>query len=228
MGPDLDKRPLRGPLTIGAYTRVEAKAEIGPHTVIGKGSVVAERAVVERAVLHENVYVGPSALLNACVVGKGTAVMRGARLEPAVVIGDNCTVGDGAVVVSGVRIYPSKTIEDGARVNTSVVWESRGQAQLFGPRGVGGILNVDITPELAVRLTSAYASTLKKGDTVALASDHSRGARALAQCMASALQAGAIHVQDLRTVTMPVLRRQAATAPRAESTYAPLQACRNR
>ncbi|MDJ0466564.1 sugar phosphate nucleotidyltransferase [Streptomyces sp. H27-C3] len=201
---------LTGPLTIGPYTRIEAKAEIGPHTVIGRGSVVAARAVVERAVLHQNVYIGPGASLNACVVGRGTAVMRGARLEPAVVIGDNCTIGDGSIIASGVRVYPSKTIEDGARVNASVVWESRGQAQLFGPRGVGGILNVDITPELAVRLISAYASTLKKGDSVALASDHSRGARALAQCMASALQTGAIHVQDLRTVTMPVLRQQSS------------------
>ncbi|WP_331730321.1 sugar phosphate nucleotidyltransferase [Streptomyces sp. NBC_01174] len=199
---------LTGPMTIGPYTRIEAKAEIGPHTVIGRGSIVAARAVVERAVLHENVYVGPGAWLQACVVGKGTAVMRGARLEPAAVIGDNCTIGDGAIITSGVRIYPSKTVEDGACVNQSVVWETRGQAQLFGPRGVGGILNVDITPELAVRLTSAYASSLNKGDTVALASDHSRGARALAQCMASAFQASAMHVEDLRVATMPVLRRQ--------------------
>ena len=203
---------LTGPLSIGPYTRIEAKAEIGPHTVIGRGSVVSARAVVERAVLHENVYVGPGATLNACVVGKNTAVMRGARLEPGVVIGDHCTVGEEAIVATGVRVYPSKTIEAAACVNTSVVWETRGHAQLFGPRGVGGILNVDITPELAVRLIGAYASTLRKGDTVALACDHSRGARALAQCMASALQAGAIHVQDLQTVPLPALRRQSGLA----------------
>ena len=47
------------------------------------------------------------------------------------------------------RVYPFKTIEAGAFVNTSVIWESRGQAHLFGARGVSGILNVEITPELA-------------------------------------------------------------------------------
>ena len=44
------------------------------------------------------------------------------------------------------RVYPFKTIEAGAFVNTSVIWESRGQAHLFGARGVSGILNVEITP----------------------------------------------------------------------------------
>jgi len=32
-------------------------------------------------------------------------------------------------------------------------------ATLFGPRGVSGIVNVEITPELVVRLASAYATT---------------------------------------------------------------------
>lgn len=199
---------LNGPLYIGAYTRIEAKAELRPHSVIGRGSVVTSHAVIDQAVLHENVYVGSGAVLHACVVGKGTDVKRGARLEPSVVIGDNCAIGENAILATGVRVYPAKTIEDAACVNTSVVWETRGQAQLFGPRGVGGILNVDITPELAVRLASAYATTLAKGDTVALADDHSRGARALAQSIGSALQAGAINVRDLHSVPMPILRQQ--------------------
>ncbi|KPI01757.1 Mannose-1-phosphate guanylyltransferase, Phosphomannomutase [Actinobacteria bacterium OK006] len=203
---------LTAPVYIGAHTRIEAKAEIGPHTVVGRGSVVASRAVVERTTLHENVYVGRAAFVTAGVIGKDSAVMAGAHLEAAVVVGDHCTIGKNAMVACGVRVYPSKTVEEAARVNASVVWETRGQAQLFGPRGVGGILNVDITPELAVRLTAAYASTLHKGDTVFLASDHSRGARALAQCIASALQTGAVDVRDLRAAALPVLRQQSRLA----------------
>ncbi|MEU0688382.1 sugar phosphate nucleotidyltransferase [Streptomyces uncialis] len=197
---------LRGPLSLGAHTRVEAEAEIGPYTVVGRGSVVRTRAVVARTVLHENTHIGPDASLSDCVVGKGTTVMRGARLEPGVVIGDNCAIGEEAVLATGVRVYPSKTIEAGACVNTSVVWEERGRAQLFGARGVSGTLNADITPELAVRLAGAYTATRRQGDTVALATDHSRGARTLARCIAAALQAGAVDVRDLGTVPLPVLR----------------------
>ncbi|MFJ8312051.1 MULTISPECIES: sugar phosphate nucleotidyltransferase [unclassified Streptomyces] len=203
---------LTPPLQIGPYARIEAKAEIRSHSVIGRGAVVGARAVIDQAVLHENVYVGPDAALHACVVGRGSDIMRAARLEPGVVIGESCTIGAQAIITAGVRVYPSKTVEDAACVNTSVVWETRGQAQLFGRRGVEGILNVDITPELAVRLTAAYATTLKKGDVVALGSDHSRGARALAHGIASALQAAAINVRDLDNVAMPALRQQTRLA----------------
>ncbi|GLV79363.1 sugar phosphate nucleotidyltransferase [Streptomyces hygroscopicus] len=199
---------LTAPVYIGPHSRIEAKAEIGPHTVVGRGSVVGARAVVERSTLHENVYVGPGALLTGSVLGRYSAVMAGARLEPSVVVGDHSIIGRNAIVACGVRIYPSKTIDEAARVNSSVVWENRAQASLFGPRGVGGILNVDVTPEIAVRLSAAYASTLRKGDTVVLGSDHSRGARALAQCIASALQTGAVDVRDLRSTALPVLRQQ--------------------
>nr|WP_202460279.1 sugar phosphate nucleotidyltransferase [Streptomyces sp. SID1328] len=199
---------LTAPVYIGPHSSVEAKAEVGPHTVVGRGSIVGARAVVERSTLHENVYVGPGALLTASVLGRYSAVMAGARLEPSVVVGDHSIVGRNAIVASGVRIYPSKTIDEAARVHSSVVWENRAQASLFGPRGVGGILNVDVTPELAVRLSAAYASTLPKGDTVVLGSDHSRGARALAQCVASSLQTGAVNVRDLRSTALPVLRQQ--------------------
>ncbi|HVY47504.1 MAG TPA: ATP-binding protein, partial [Minicystis sp.] len=81
--------------------------------------------------------------------------MRAARIEDGAVIGDECLIGEESIVQGNVRVYPFKTIEAGAFVNTSVIWESRGQAHLFGARGVSGILNVEITPELAVRFTPA-------------------------------------------------------------------------
>ena len=72
--------------------------------------------------------------------------MRAARIEDGAVIGDECLVGEESIIQGNVRVYPFKTIEAGAFVNTSVIWESRGQAHLFGARGVSGILNVEITP----------------------------------------------------------------------------------
>ncbi|WP_244258520.1 hypothetical protein [Streptomyces sp. Tu 2975] len=136
--------------------------------------------------------------------------MRAARIEDGAVIGDECLVGEESIVQGNVRVYPFKTVEAGAFVNTSVIWESRGQAHLFGARGVSGILNVEITPEVVVRLAGAYATTLKKGATVTTARDHSRGARALKRAVISALQASAIDVRDLENVPLPVARQQTA------------------
>ena len=65
-----------------------------------------------------------------------------------------------AVVSGDVKVYPFKTIEDGAVVNTSIVWESKGSRSLFGRDGVTGLANVDVTPELAVKLAMAHGTSV--------------------------------------------------------------------
>src|SRR5690606_35304170 len=197
---------LKGPLYIGAYAKVEAGAELREYTVLGSNVVVKGGALVHRAVIHDNVYIGPGATLRGCVIGKNTDVMSGVRIEESAVVGDECVVEAEAYVSSGVKIYPFKTIEAGAVVNTSVIWESRGRRSLFGPRGVSGLINVEITPEHCVRLATAYASMLRKGDTVVTSRDTSRAARALKRAVIGALTAGAINVLDLEAAPLPVAR----------------------
>jgi mannose-1-phosphate guanylyltransferase/phosphomannomutase len=93
-----------------------------------------------------------------------------------------------------------------------VIWESRGQRTVFGPRGISGIVNVEITPELVVRLASAYATTLRKGSVVVTSRDHSRAARALKRAAIAALNAGAIDVRDLEVAPPSVTRLEAGRA----------------
>jgi len=197
---------LTGPLCIGDYAKIEAGAHLREYTVIGSNVVVKEGAFLHRAVVHNNVYVGQGVTLRGCVIGKNTDVMRLARIEEAAVVGDECVIEPEAYLSAGVKVYPFKTIEAGAVVNTSVIWESRGQRTLFGPRGVSGLINVEVTPELAVRLASAYATTLRKGSTVTTSRDASRAARTLKRAMQGALNASAINVVDLEAQPLPVAR----------------------
>ncbi|WP_103566161.1 sugar phosphate nucleotidyltransferase [Actinomadura rubteroloni] len=210
---------LRGPLFIGDYVQVEKGAELRKFTVLGNNVVVREGAQLHRAVLGDNVFVGPFADLRGCAVGKRTDLMAGARVGEGAIIGDECTIEPEAVVHGGVKIYPFKTIEAGAVVNTSVIWESRGRRTLFGPRGVSGLVNVDITPELAVRLAGAYATTLSKGSTVVTGRDASRAARTLKRAVISALTAGTVNVQDLEACTLPAARFRAAREECAGGVY---------
>jgi mannose-1-phosphate guanylyltransferase/phosphomannomutase len=206
-GADVDPEAvLTGPLYIGHNTKVEAGAELREYTVLGNNVVVKQGAFLHRAVVHDNVFIGPQTALRGCVIGKNSDIMRAARIEEAAVVGDECVVEEEAFLSSGVKVYPFKTIEAGAMVNTSVIWESRGSDVLFGPRGISGLVNVEITPEHAVRLASAYATTLPKGATVVTARDSSRAARALKRAVISALTASSIDVRDLEIVPAPVAR----------------------
>jgi len=197
---------LSGPLYVGDYAKVEAGVELREFTVVGSNVVVKTGAFLHRAVVHDNVFIGPQTNLRACVIGKNTDIMRAARIEEDVIVGDECVVEEEAIISAGVRIYPFKTVDAGAVVNTNVIFESRGQRALFGPRGVSGIVNVEITPELAVRLAGAWASTLKKGATVTTSRDVSRAARSLKRAVISALTSSAINVVDLEVVPVPVAR----------------------
>jgi mannose-1-phosphate guanylyltransferase / phosphomannomutase len=201
---------LTGPLCIGDYAKIEAGAQLREYTVIGSNVVVKEGAFLHRAVVHNNVYIGQGANLRGCVIGKNTDVMRLARIEEGAIVGDECVIEPEAYLSAKVKVYPFKTIEAGAVVNNSVIWESRGQRTLFGPRGVSGLINVEVTPELAVRLASAYATTLRKGSTVTTSRDASRAARTLKRAVQSALNASAINVVDLEAQPLPVARYETA------------------
>jgi len=201
---------LRGPVFVGDYAKVEPGVELREFTVLGSNVIVKSGAFLHRAVVHDNVFIGPQTNLRACVVGKNTDVMRAARIDEGAIVGDECVIEDEAIVSTGVRIYPFKTVEAGAVVTSDVIFESRGQRSLFGPRGVSGIVNVEITPELVVRLASAWASTLKKGVTVTTSRDVSRAARALKRAVISALTSSAIDVVDLEVVPVPVARLETA------------------
>ncbi|MFB4317116.1 sugar phosphate nucleotidyltransferase [Actinomadura sp. 21ATH] len=210
---------LKGPLYVGDYAKVEAGVELREFTVLGSNVVVKEGAFLHRAIVHDNVFIAPSTNLRGCVIGKNTDIMAGARVEEGAVVGDECVIEAEAYVSSQVKVYPFKTIEAGAVVNTSVIWESRGQRNLFGPRGVSGLINVEITPELAVRLASAYATTLKKGTAVVTGRDASRAARTLKRAVISALTSSAIDVQDLEACPLPVARFETAREDCAGGLY---------
>ena len=206
-GADIDPEAvIKGPAFVGEYAKVEAGAELREFTVLGNNVVVQGGAFLHRAVVHDNVFIGAQANLRGCVIGKNTDVMRAARVEEGAVVGDECVVEEEAFLSSGVKVYPFKTIEAGAVVNTSVIWESRGSSALFGPRGVSGLVNVEITPEYVVRLASAYATTLKKGAVVTTSRDASRAARAFKRAVIAALTSSAIDVRDLELVPLPVTR----------------------
>ena len=199
---------VQGPAVIGDYCQVEAGAELSEYTVLGSNVRVGADVTIERSVVHDNVYLAPSVNLRGTVVCRSSDLRQGARCEEGVVIGDQCLIGAHAIINQGVKIYPFKTVEPDATINSSIVWESQGARNLFGRLGVTGLANVDISPELVVRLAMAYATTLKKGAKVTTSRDSSRAARALKRAAMVGLTAAGVNVDDLEVATVPVTRFQ--------------------
>ncbi|MGQ9535939.1 MAG: sugar phosphate nucleotidyltransferase [Actinomycetota bacterium] len=218
VGEGVDIEPgaeIRGPTVLGDHCKVESGAKIREYTVLGHNVVVKKDSFLHRAIIYDNSYIGNGSHLRGCVVGKNCDLKANVRLEEGVVVGDECLIGENVLVKHDVKIYPFKTVETGATVNTSIVWESRGMRTLFGKRAVSGIANVDVTPELALRLAMAFGSTLPVGSTVVTSRDASRAARMIKRAIISGLNAAGVNVADLEISPSPV-NRYAIRTERAE------------
>ncbi len=206
-GSDIDPRArVDGPVVIGDNCIVEAGAHLREYTVLGTDVVVKHDAFVERSVIHDHGYLASSVRMRGCVAGRSVDVRQGVHVEEGVVLGDETFVGDGAVLNPGVKIFPFKSVDAGAVVTASIVWESHGARTLFGARGVRGLANVDITPEVAVRLAGAYGTALKKGSVVTVSRDTSRAARSLKRAVIAGLNMAGIRVEDLELAPVPLTR----------------------
>jgi mannose-1-phosphate guanylyltransferase/phosphomannomutase len=209
LGEGADVNPeavISGPAVIGDNCRIEASARIGQYTVLGANVRVRGEAQLDRTVVNDHAYLGEAVRLRGAVIGRACDLRKGARADEGVVVGDECFVGEDAHLSAGVKVYPFKTVEAGATVNDSIVWESRGARSLFGRDGVTGLANVDVTPELAIKVAMAYASTLKKGTRVITSRDSSRSARMLKRAMMAGFNAAGVDVEDLEVASVPVTR----------------------
>ncbi len=202
--PDLNQ--IEGPAVIGNYCQIEAGARIGPYSVLGQNVVVKEGATIERSVIDSGCYIGQSARVDGTILGKGVDVRPHALLNEGVAVGDECSIGAEAVLDPHVKVYPFKTIEAGAAIHTNLIWESRGITTIFGRDGATGLVNVDITAEVAARIGAAYGTTLAKGASAVASRDAHPASRMIKRAIISGLVSTGVNVSDLR-VSLPAVNR---------------------
>src|SRR5207249_3497473 len=116
------------------------------------------------------------------------------------------TLGAQSAGFPGVRIYPYKEVETGAQIYESLIWESRASSHLFGKDGVSGLVNVDLTPETAVRVAAAFGTALKRGARVVASREAPAGCRMLKRAMIAGLLSTGVEVADLRVLPAAVGR----------------------
>jgi mannose-1-phosphate guanylyltransferase/phosphomannomutase len=198
---------IEGPSYIGNYCRVAADASVGPYSVLGPSVTLREGARTVRSVIDASTYIGRAALVEGAIVGSSCDVRSHVRIHEGVAIGDEVTIGAESVISAGVRIYPFKEVESGAQIYESLIWESRATSRLFGADGVAsGLVNVDLTPEAAVRIAAALGTALKRGSRVVASREAPLSCRMIKRAMLSGLTSTGVDVADLRTLPAAVSR----------------------
>jgi mannose-1-phosphate guanylyltransferase / phosphomannomutase len=199
-----DVEGVEGPAFIGNYARISPEASVGPYTILGSATTLRERGRISRSVVDASCYIGRSAVVEGAIIGRNSDIRAHARIHEGVAIGDQVTIGDQSVIYPGVRIYPYKEVDYGAQIYESLIWESRGTTRVFAQDGVVGLVNVDLTPETALRFGASLGTALKRGARVVASRESAPAYRMIKRALISGLHSTGVNVADLRTLPAPV------------------------
>ncbi|NLI14209.1 mannose-1-phosphate guanyltransferase [Pelotomaculum propionicicum] len=197
---------VKGPSLIGADCQIAAGARIEPYTLLGRGCLVQKDASIKRSVIWNNVYVGSGASLRGAVVGSRVQVQAKAGIYEGAVVGEDSIIRENSLLKPDVKLWPHKLVETGATVHRSVVWGTLSPKKSFGFEGISGLVNVEITPEFAVRIGAAFGSTTGLGARIAVSSDSYTASIMIRQALISGAQSVGSRILDLGEVITPVAR----------------------
>lgn len=202
---DRDAR-LVPPVLLGRGCSIRAGAVLGEGTVVGDYATIDRQASVKRSVVGVNCYLGPRVQVRGALIARDSVLMADSAAFEDAVIGDRCQLREGSQVRPGHKLWPNKVIEPGTVVSSSIIWGARWGRSLFGDSQVRGLVNVDITPEVAARLGAAFASTLPKGAGIVVARDGFRSSRLLKRALISGIMSSGCTVQDLHYAPAGLVR----------------------
>lgn len=202
---------------------VDEDAHVEGKVILGEDAEIATGATVRNSVIGDRCKIGENAKVENSVVWRDTEIESGAHVSQAIIcnnvlieknvnVNEDAVISDfvklraGATVRSNCKIWPGKEVEAGATVSSSLIWGEKWNRELFSDSKVTGLANVEVTPEFAAKLGSAYGATLTKGTSIVVSRGVSAGSRVFSRALISGVLSGGINVIDLRTLPIPVMR----------------------
>ena len=191
---------------VGDNTTIKKGAKIGK-SVIGSNVVVEENALILGSVIWDDVNIGPKASLKEVVIGNSTKIEKGASVQVGSIIADECLIGEKATIRANLRIWPHKIVEKGAILSSSLVWGAKWNKALFNAYGsISGLGNIEITPEFAAKIGSAYGAYVGGGAYVVISRDDHRTTRMIKRGIISGILSAGVNVGDMLNAPIPVAR----------------------
>ncbi|MDD2553291.1 MAG: sugar phosphate nucleotidyltransferase, partial [Desulfotomaculaceae bacterium] len=197
---------VKGPALIGMNCQIGAGARIEPYTLLGSGCLVQRGASIKRSVIWNNVFVGNGAALRGAVVGSRVQVQAKAGIYEGAVVGDDSIIRENSQLKPDVKLWPHKLVEPGATVHRSVIWGTASPKKIFGFEGISGLVNVEITPETAVRLGAAFGSVNGSAVRISVSSDSYIASAMIKEALISGAQSVGAEVLNLSGSITPESR----------------------
>ncbi len=218
-----EKKIGQGRVWCGQKVTIESDVSLWGKIILGDGVIVKEGARLENCIIGNNTIVEPACNLKKSIIWSDSVIGRESVLNEAIVcsrsqlgrnvalfddsiVSDECAIGEFATVKANCKIWPGKTVDEGAVVSSSLVWGEKWNRELFTDAKITGLALVEVTPEMAVKIGSAFGAFLGHGNSVVTSRDASDISRLLKRGLLSGLLAAGVNVADLEMLPLPVVR----------------------
>lgn len=107
------------PLLVGAHSRVEKSAVVGPNSVVGKQCLIGKGVRIVNSILFDEVSVGAGSTISGAIVATNVSIGKRVKIEPGATVSPNVQISDGVRIRRNAVIHPYKEITTnvGARAN---------------------------------------------------------------------------------------------------------------
>jgi len=144
--------------------------------------------------------------IEGAILGSRVAAKKDCLIQEEAVIGDRSLLDVGCVIRPRVKVWPDKMVERNSVLTMSLIWGNKWHGSLFRDLGVAGLSNLEITPEFATRLGSAFGSCLPVRSKVVTSRDSTRSSRMIKRAIIASLLSVGCDVLDLRSAAVPIAR----------------------
>ena len=193
------------PVYIGRGCTIEEGASIGPLTVLNDFCRVETGTSLKRTVVWNGSVVGRGAEVRGATICNDVCVGTDARLFEDSVVGSRTVLEQGVTLRSGAKSWPDKRIAEDTVLSQNLVWGSRLSRRLFGRKDIKGRFNVEVTPEFASRLGSAFASLVEK-EPLVVSGDNTEAAALVADALSVGILACGAKVIRASGLIVPMVR----------------------
>lgn len=209
LGTGVDIHPdvaLEGPVVIGDNCKIGKGVKIEPYSIIGEDVIIHNYCTIKRSIVWTNSTIGAKSSLSGAVLCYRTNLKSNVSIYEQAVVGDDTQIKERAIIKPSVKIWPHKVIESSAVVDDHVIWGTKFSKTLFGKNGISGEINMEITPEFASKLGTAFGTVLKAGSRVCVSSDESNSTQMIKHSLISGCISSGMEVYDLGHSVMPITR----------------------
>jgi mannose-1-phosphate guanylyltransferase/phosphomannomutase len=213
-----DNAIFNGTVVLGHNCVVGEGAQL-TNTIVGDRVTIGDKSIITNSVIWADSVLEPLVSISSTIITSRVNIGREVSVLDRAVIADDCRIGAGARIRANCKIWPGKIVDDGATVSSSIVWGEKWNRELFTDSKVSGLGLTEVTPEMAVKLGTAFGASLGRRQRIVTSRDNSDASRLLKRSIMCGLMATGVDVDDLEILPTPVLRHTLKNGDYAAGIY---------